>query len=86
MLAYAPHRGDGHGYPDGLSGESIPAIARIIAIVDTYDAMARLRMYGDPVPHREIMKELARVSGTQHDPYFSTKFAEIVETSPFRTA
>ena len=79
-------RFDGHGYPDGLAGESIPALARIVAIVDTYDAMARLRLYGAPEPHRDIMKELARVSGAQHDPYFSAIFAEIIEASPFKTA
>jgi len=76
---------DGRGYPDGLSGEAIPVLSRIVAIVDTYDAMARLRLYGPPVQHREIMKELARVSGTQHDPYFSAKFVEIVDASPFKT-
>ena len=77
-------RHDGRGYPDQLAGESIPVVSRIVAIVDTYDAMARLRLYGEPVAHRDIMKELARVSGTQHDPYFSSKFAEIVGASPFR--
>jgi HD-GYP domain-containing protein (c-di-GMP phosphodiesterase class II) len=78
-------RYDGSGYPDGLSGEGIPAASRILAVVDTYDAMARLRIYGPSVPHREIMIELARVSGDQHDPYLSRKFAEIIERSPYRT-
>ena len=78
-------RYDGRGYPDRLSGEAIPVLSRIVAIVDTYDAMARLRLYGPTVPHREIMIELARVSGEQHDPYLSQKFAEIIETSPYRT-
>ena len=78
-------RCDGHGYPDGLSGEAIPVLSRIVAIVDTYDAMARLRIYGPGVPHHEIMIELARVSGEQHDPYLSRKFAEIIVGSPYRT-
>lgn len=86
LVRHHHERFDGHGYPDGLSGESIPPLSRIVAIVDTYDAMARLRLYGQPVPHKEIMKELARVSGTQHDPYFSARFAEIIEGSPFKTA
>jgi HD-GYP domain-containing protein (c-di-GMP phosphodiesterase class II) len=77
---------DGSGYPDGVAGESIPVLSRIVAIADTYDAMARLRMYGQPVPHRDIMKELARVAGTQHDPYISSHFAHIIESSSFKTA
>jgi len=76
---------DGRGYPDGLAGEAIPLLSRIIAIVDTYDAMAELRAYGPPAGHREIMGELSRVAGTQHDPHLSAKFARIVETSRFRT-
>jgi HD-GYP domain-containing protein (c-di-GMP phosphodiesterase class II) len=78
-------RHDGGGYPDGLSGEAVPVSSRIVAIVDTYDAMARLRLYGPGVAHREIMIELDRVSGTQHDPYLSRKFAEIIDGSPYRT-
>lgn len=78
-------RYDGLGYPDGLSREAIPVASRIIAIVDTYDAMARLRLYGSPVPHEKIMIELARVSGTQHDPYISEQFAKVIRNSAFRT-
>jgi HD-GYP domain-containing protein (c-di-GMP phosphodiesterase class II) len=79
-------RFDGRGYPDGLSGESIPVVSRIVAIVDTYDAMARLRLYGEPVSHRDIMTELARVAGTQHDRYLSDAFAKTIGASPFRAA
>ena len=77
-------RHDGRGYPDGLYREAIPVLSRIVAVVDTYDAMAKLRIYGPGVPHREIMIELARVSGEQHDPYLSRKFAEIIDTSRYR--
>ena len=77
-------RFDGGGYPDGLAGEAIPVLARIVAIVDTYDAMARLRIYGPGVAHRDIMKELARVAGEQHDAYLSQKFAEVIVGSPHR--
>ena len=77
-------RYDGQGYPDGISGESIPVFARIVAIADTYDAMARLRTYGDPLPHVQIMQELQRVAGTQHDAYLSAKFSVAIERSPLR--
>ena len=77
-------RYDGQGYPDGLAGESIPIVSRIVAIADTYDAMARLRTYGDPLPHVRIMQELQRVAGGQHDAYLTAKFSVAVESSPFK--
>jgi HD-GYP domain-containing protein (c-di-GMP phosphodiesterase class II) len=77
-------RFDGHGYPDRLDGESIPVLARIIAVVDTYDAMASLRAYGPARPHRQIMHVLHEVAGAQHDPYVTKKFASLIEASPFR--
>ena len=77
-------RYDGQGYPDGLAGESISILARIVAIADTYDAMARLRTYGDPVTHVRIMQELQRVAGGQHDAYLSAKFSVVIESSPFK--
>ena len=52
----------GGGYPDGLSGEAIPILSRIVAVADTYDAMARLRVYRLPQPHEQIMNELRRVA------------------------
>ena len=86
VVRHHHERYDGQGYPDGLSGESIPVLSRIVAIVDTYDAMARLRHYGAPATHREIMEELERVSGTQHDPRLREKFAQLIDASPFRAA
>jgi HD-GYP domain-containing protein (c-di-GMP phosphodiesterase class II) len=79
-------RHDGTGYPDGLRGEQIPIMARIVGIVDTYDAMARMRLYSGPRPHRKIMDELRRVAGGQHDPYMTGKFEAIIEHSPFRAS
>jgi HD-GYP domain-containing protein (c-di-GMP phosphodiesterase class II) len=77
---------DGRGYPDGLAGEAIPVLSRIVAIADTYDAMSGLRIYGPPQTHSQIMKELTRVAGTQHDAYLSALFAELIEGSRFRTS
>jgi HD-GYP domain-containing protein (c-di-GMP phosphodiesterase class II) len=76
---------DGSGYPDGLAGESIPVVSRIVALADTYDAMARLRPYAGPHPsHVQIMRELQRVAGAQHDAYLSAKFSRAIESSPFK--
>lgn len=44
------------GYPDGLEGEEIPFLARIIAVVDAYDAMPRYRFYGAARAHRQILE------------------------------
>ena len=76
-------RYDGRGYPDGLSGEDIPFLARIIAIADAYDAMAR-RVYAAGRTHAEIMEELQREQGRQHDPYLVKRFAEIIGRSPLK--
>jgi HD-GYP domain-containing protein (c-di-GMP phosphodiesterase class II) len=77
-------RYDGRGYPDGLAGESIPIASRMVAIADTYDAMASVRMYGLGHTHEDIMRELQRVVGAQHDAYLMAKFAVLIESSPFK--
>ena len=69
-------RYDGTGYPDGLAGESIPILARIVAIVDAYDAMAT-RHDGLARAHQEIMEELRREQGRQHDSYLIGKFEQL---------
>jgi putative two-component system response regulator len=64
-------RYDGRGYPDGLSGESIPEIARIIGVADSYDAMTSKRSYRDPMPQEKVRAELAKGIGTQFDPQYA---------------
>lgn len=59
---------DGEGYPDRLMGERIPLLARIILIVDTYDAMSQTRSYRKGLPDEIVYAELKRCSGTQFDP------------------
>jgi HD-GYP domain-containing protein (c-di-GMP phosphodiesterase class II) len=58
----------GGGYPDGLAGETIPVIARIVSVADTYDAMTTTRPYRDALSHEAAITELRRVRGTQLDP------------------
>jgi len=86
IVRHHHERYDGRGYPDGLAGEAIPVMSRIIAIADTYDAMARTRVYRHAQPHYRIMEELLKVSGFQHDPYLSAKFATLIEHSEFKAA
>jgi putative two-component system response regulator len=59
---------DGTGFPDGLRGENIPIEARIVAVVDTFDAITTRRPYRESRPPEEAMCELRRVAGTQLDP------------------
>ncbi len=64
-------RFDGKGYPDGLTGENIPEMARIIAIADTYDAMTSNRSYRGALPQAKVREELERCKGSQFDPCFA---------------
>ncbi len=65
---YHHERYDGKGYCEGLKGEEIPLVARIIAVADAYDAMASSRVYRPRLDPETIRKELANGKGTQFDP------------------
>ena len=58
---------DGKGYPDGLKGEEIPVLAKIVAVADTFDAMTTDRPYRKAMEKEAAVKELERCSGTQFD-------------------
>ena len=61
-------RFDGTGYPDGLSRENIPFLARILSVADAYDAMASDRAYRNKMESRVILNILAEGAGSQFDP------------------
>jgi response regulator RpfG family c-di-GMP phosphodiesterase len=71
-------RYDGRGYPDGLSGESIPEEARIIAVADAYDAMTSRRSYRDILPQANVKREIEIGRGTQFDPQFAEIMLQII--------
>ena len=58
---------DGRGYPQGLSGEEIPITARLICVVDAYDAMTNYRPYGKVLTHGEAIAEIEAGAGSQFD-------------------
>ncbi len=58
---------DGTGYPDGLKGEEIPVLARIVSVADTFDAMTTDRPYRRGMGKEAAVQELQRCSGTQFD-------------------
>lgn len=61
-------RWDGKGYPDGLAGEEIPLLARIIALADSYDAMTSERPYRPVIPIKKVLEEIENNAGVQFDP------------------
>jgi HD-GYP domain-containing protein (c-di-GMP phosphodiesterase class II) len=72
-------RWDGRGYPLGMDKDSIPLMARIIAVADTYDAMTSDRAYRKALPHEVAVGEIHRCAGSQFDPDVAGEFREVIE-------
>ncbi|MHB9037853.1 MAG: diguanylate cyclase [Armatimonadota bacterium] len=68
MVLHHHERYDGQGYPDGLIGEDIPLISRIVAVADSLDAMTSPRSYKEALSIEEALKEIRSESGKQFDP------------------
>ncbi len=68
IIRHHHEKWDGSGYPDGLKGEEIPFLARIVSIADAFDAMTSKRAYRDAMSCSESVKELMRNRGKQFDP------------------
>ena len=67
IVLHHHERWDGQGYPDGLSGENIPALARILCVVDSYDAMTNSRPYREAMRVEDAVKELLENRNKQFD-------------------
>ena len=76
---YHHERYDGHGYPEGLKGNDIPEIARIIAVADAYDAMTSKRSYRDPIPQDKVREEIVKGMGIQFDPAFAKLMLHMID-------
>jgi hypothetical protein len=70
---------DGQGYPDGLAGEEIPLVARIIAVADTYDAMTTSRPYRKGLAPERAAAEILAGAGSQFCPRVVAAFREVYE-------
>ncbi len=70
-------RWDGSGYPDRLTGEAIPLEARIMSVVDVYDALRSERCYKQAIPHKETLEIIMDAAGTQFDPKIIEVFTSI---------
>jgi HD-GYP domain-containing protein (c-di-GMP phosphodiesterase class II) len=73
---------DGNGYPDGLTGEQIPIISRIIAVVDAYDAMTTTRSYRSQIDKKIAIDTIAQESGVQFCPKVVEVLLQLHQESP----
>ena len=80
---YHHERYDGKGYPEGLSGEQIPLVARIIGVADAFDAMNSDRCYRKAYPMEKIVNELKEGAGKQFDPEVVKVMLELIEEKVF---
>ena len=76
---YHHERYDGKGYPDGLVGEEIPELARIIGTADAYDAMSSKRSYRDILPQEVVRREIEKGKGLQFDPVIADIMLTIID-------
>ena len=76
---YHHERYDGTGYPNGLMGDNIPEIARIIGVADAYDAMASNRSYRDALPQEAVRREIEKGKGRQFDPDIADIMLEMID-------
>jgi len=72
-------RWDGRGYPDGLAGEDIPVLARVVAVAEAFDAMVFDTPYRNRMPVEEAITELERQQGKQFDPKVVAAFLRVRE-------
>ncbi len=70
---------DGTGYPYGLSGDNISYLARILTVVDSFDAMTNQRTYQKVKTFDEAFREIDRCKGSHFDPYIADKFIEAIK-------
>ncbi len=79
IARYHHEKWNGNGYPDGLKGTEIPLVARIMSIVDVYDALTSKRPYKEPFSHEKSMMIIVSKSGIDFDPELVEEFVNIEE-------
>lgn len=81
---YHHERYDGKGYPDGLKGEQIPYIARIISVADAFDAMTSDRVYRKHLDSIIVVNELEKGKGTQFDPVIADAMLSLIKSEKIK--
>lgn len=79
LILHHHEKYNGTGYPYGLAGEDIPYLARVLTVVDSFDAMTSNRPYNKRKTYEEAIDELVNFSGTQFDTEIVKKFIEVIE-------
>lgn len=80
VIAYTHHeRWDGTGYPQGLSGESIPVAGHIMAVCDVYDALVSKRLYKPPFSHKKAVSIITEGKGKHFNPVLVDAFLNVAE-------
>ncbi len=74
---YHQEKWDGSGYPEGLSGDSIPISARLMAVADVYDALISRRVYKDGMPHEKAVAIISEGRGSHFDPDMVDAFLDL---------
>jgi HD-GYP domain-containing protein (c-di-GMP phosphodiesterase class II) len=82
VIRHHHERLDGRGYPDGLRGEAIPLLSRIILIADSFEAMTTDRSYRRGIAREDAWRELRRCRGSQFDPELVEVFVSQIEKLP----
>jgi diguanylate cyclase (GGDEF)-like protein/PAS domain S-box-containing protein len=78
LILYHHEHYNGQGYPEGLKGNQIPYLSRIISILDAFDIMTSGTVYKDSVSTEAAIKELKRCAGTQFDPNIVDAFIDFM--------
>ncbi len=79
MIRSHHERIDGKGYPDGLKGNEIPLLSRVLCVADSFDSMTADRPYRPSTGKEYAINELKRCSGTQFDPEIVGAFLKVLE-------
>jgi len=77
-ILYHHERWDGKGYPEGLKGEQIPRQSRMLALIDSYEAMTSDRPYRKALSHNQALQEIKAGAGSQFDPQLTEIFLHII--------
>jgi putative nucleotidyltransferase with HDIG domain len=78
-VQYHHERWDGTGYPDGLSAENIPFLARLLGVADFYDALTSQRAYRSPIPTAEAIRLIDKGAGSHFDPSVAAALIRLYE-------
>ena len=76
-VLYHHERFDGRGYPEGLAGDDIPLVARLISLADAFDAMSSNRTYRPLLSRPDVIRQIHDGAGTQFDPNLAPVFVDL---------